>query len=68
MQQRLIWFLVNQEMGRKHDQTLQIQTANENDRKWVQSIDDEYKGIRDAGSTADFRILFKVLKFKNLEI
>ena len=26
------------------------------------------KGIRDAGSTADFRILFEVLKFKNLEI
>ena len=26
------------------------------------------KGIRDAGSIADFRILFEVLKFKNLEI
>ena len=26
------------------------------------------KGIRDAGSTADFRILFEVFKFKNLEI
>ena len=26
------------------------------------------KGIRDAGSTADFRILFEILKFKNLEI
>ena len=26
------------------------------------------KGIRDAGSTADFRILFEVSKFKNLEI
>ena len=26
------------------------------------------KGIRDAGSTADFRILFEVLKFENLEI
>ena len=28
----------------------------------------QIKGIRDAGSTADFRILFEVLKFKNLEI
>ena len=26
------------------------------------------KGFRDAGSTADFRILFEVLKFKKLEI
>ena len=26
------------------------------------------KGIRDAGSTADFRILLKILKFKKLEI
>ena len=26
------------------------------------------KGIRDAGSTADFRILFEVLKFGNLKI
>ena len=26
------------------------------------------KGIRDAGSTADFRILFEILKFKNLKI
>ena len=26
------------------------------------------KGIRDAGSTADFRIRFEMLKFKNLEI
>ena len=25
------------------------------------------KGIRDAGSTADFRILFEILKFKNLK-
>ena len=35
MQQR---FLVNQEMGRKHDQTPQIQTANKNDRKLMQNI------------------------------
>ena len=26
------------------------------------------KGIRDGGSTADFRILFEILKFKNFEI
>ena len=26
------------------------------------------KGIRDAGSTADLRILFEILKLKNLEI
>ena len=26
------------------------------------------KGIRDAGSTADFRILFEILKFENLKI
>ena len=26
------------------------------------------KGIRDAGSTAEFKILFEILKFKNLEI
>ena len=26
------------------------------------------KGIRDAGSTADFRILFEILKSKNLKI
>ena len=26
------------------------------------------KGIRDAGSTAEFRILFEILKFKNLKI
>ena len=25
------------------------------------------KGIRDAGSTADFRILFEILKFENWE-
>ena len=32
--------------------------------------DDEFenKGIRDAGSTADFKILFEILKFKNFEI
>ena len=29
---------------------------------------DKIKGIRDAGSTADFRILFKILKFENLKI
>ena len=28
----------------------------------------EIKCIRDAGSTADFRILFEILKLKNLEI
>ena len=26
------------------------------------------KGIRDAGSTADYEILFEILKFKKLEI
>ena len=26
----------------------------------------QIKGIRDAGSTADFRILFEILKFNNL--
>ena len=30
--------------------------------------DDENKGIRDAGSTADFGILFEILKFKKLKI
>ena len=29
---------------------------------------DQNKGIRDAGSTADFRILFEILKFKHLKI
>ena len=34
-----------------------------------ESIDiDIIKGIRDAGSTAEFRILFEILKFRNLKI
>ena len=40
--------------------------------KKFQTAQEKYKGIRDAGSTADFRtlfrILFDILKFKNLEI
>ena len=35
---------------------------------WRESGEVTNKCIRDAGSTADFRILLKILKFKNLEI
>ena len=37
---------------------------------WLESceIERNIKGIRDAGSTPDFRILFEILKSKNLKI
>ena len=34
----------------------------------IMTMTNEIKGIRDAGSTADFRICFEILKFKNLKI
>ena len=63
------------------DEVLQHKTLNltglysQNSVQWVVqflyqgtvSIVEQIKGIRDAGSTADFRILFEILKFKNLK-
>ena len=46
------------------DRTVQIYSVE----TWANLADSGNKGIRDAGSTADFRILFEILKFKNLEI